>query len=78
MITLHWHNEVFTADKAVRDGTEIILYDAQNNEVRRISNVIGREWGNISLDGEWTEPSEVPTQQEVLRADVDYLLMLQE
>ena len=75
MITLHWYNQTFTAEYAVRGFDYVALYDEDYNETNRIVNIIGREWQHISLDGEWTEPSEIPTDSDRMQADIDYLTM---
>ncbi len=92
MVTLHWYNETFIADKAVRVDDSIILYDENNTELYRIINISIRDWAYISLDGEWTDASEIPTKEDQLlaeinslkqeneqqQADIDFCLMLLE
>ena len=74
---IKWHGVSYECAHAVQGYDWVKGYDAQYNEVCEIINIRGEEWDNISLEGgEWE--SSVPTQQEILRADVDYLLMLQE
>lgn len=75
MISLHWYSQNFTAEKAVRGADWLKLYDSENNEILNIVNISGREWQHIRLDGEWTDPAEIPTTEERLQADVDYLSM---
>lgn len=75
MITVHWYNETITAKYAVRGGDYVALYDDNFIEVQRIINIRGKEWERISLEGEWTDPAEIPTTEERLRADVDFLSM---
>lgn len=75
MITLHWHNEQMTAEKAVRGKDWVALYDAENHETQRIDFIYGEAWQHIQLEGEWTDPAEIPTTEERLQADVDYLSM---
>lgn len=75
MITLQWHNETFTAEYAVRGFDYVALYDEDYNETKRIINIKGREWQNISLEGEWMPEDEIPTETDRLQADVDYLTM---
>ena len=75
MITLHWHEQTITAAKAVRGLDWVTLYDENSQEVQRIVNITGREWQHIRLEGEWTDPSEIQTTEEILRADVDFLSM---
>ena len=79
MITLHWYGETMTAAKAVRGADYVSLVDEENRETRRIINIRGAEWQHITLEGGgWTDPAEIPTEMDRLRADVDYLLMLEE
>lgn len=76
MIRLHWHNNEFTADIAVKGANYVALYDNSYNETQRITNIHGKEWEHISIEGgDWTDPSEIPSKEEILRADVDYLTM---
>ena len=75
MITLHWYDKFITAHYAVKGADYVILYDDKYNEVVRIINITSREWPYISIDGEWTDPSGIPTAEEILRADIDYLTM---
>lgn len=75
MITLHWYDAAIEADKAVRGVDWVALYNAQNIETQRIVNISGREWQHVRLEGEWTDPAEIPTTEERLQADVDYLSM---
>ena len=75
MITLHWHNEQMTAEKAVRGMDWVALYDAENHETQRIDSIYGEAWQHIRLEGDWTDPAEIPTGEERLQADVDFLSM---
>ena len=75
MIILHWHDDAFTAEYAVKGNDYVALYDENFAETQRIINIVGEEWPHIQLDGEWTDPSEIPTTEEILRADVDFLSM---
>ena len=76
MITLHWYDETFTGDIAVRGYDYVALYDENYNEVRRIINIYGTEWEHISIDGgEWSHPDVIPTAKDYLRADIDFLTM---
>lgn len=76
MITLHWYNETFTAQYAVKGADYVALYDDSFAEVQRIINIHGTEWEHISIDGgEWSDPEAIPSVVEILRADVDYLTM---
>ena len=77
MVTLHYGLSIYTADKAAKTDTEVILYNENNREVLHFVNVIGDEWNYISLEGgEWLSPSDVPTEMDKVRADIDYLMMI--
>lgn len=79
MITLHWYDEQYTGDIAVKGYDYVALYDENYNETQRIISVFGREWNHISIEGgEWTDPSVIPTIEDHLRADIDYLTMMNE
>lgn len=75
MITLHWYDQTYTAQYAVQGADYVALYDEAFAETQRIININGQEWEHISIDGEWSEPSDIPSQEEILRADVDFLTM---
>ena len=76
MITLHWYNESYTGDIAVRGYDYVALYDEELTEIVTIRNIYGREWEHISIDGgEWSSPEVIPTMEDHLRADIDFLTM---
>ena len=76
MITLHWYSQTFMSEYAVRGGDYVALYDDSFSEVRRIVNIYGQEWEHISIEGgEWSDPEDIPSENEVLRADMDFLTM---
>lgn len=71
-----WRDGVFECAKAAKTDSEVILYDENNNEINRIFNITDEEWNYISIqNGEWTK---IPTALDIMRADVDFLLMLNE
>ena len=77
MITLHWYDETYTGDYAVKGEDYVALYDEEFTETFRIINIHGGEWDHISIEGgDWSDPSAIPSREEKLRADVDYLLMI--
>lgn len=77
MVILHYGQSIYTAEKAAKTDTEVILYNENNREVLHFVNVIGDEWNYISLEGgEWLLPSDVPTEMDKVRADIDYLMMI--
>lgn len=76
MVTLHWGNTVFTADKAVKDASTVTLYDERNEETQKIINIYGAEWNKITLDGEWTDASAIPSKMEMIEAQMMYTAMM--
>ena len=43
MITVHWYEMTFDGEYAVKNGDSIVIYDADYNEIQRITNLkIGR------------------------------------
>ena len=76
MITLHWYDTTYTGDIVVRGNDYVALYDGDYNELQRIINIYGREWEHISIDGgEWSSPDVIPTTEDHLRAEIDFLTM---
>ena len=76
MITIHYYETVCTCDIAVRGYNYVTLYDEDYNELQRIVNIYGREWEHISIEGgEWSSPDVIPTAEDHLRADIDFLTM---
>ena len=76
--------DTYECFKAAKSDCDIVLYDAEDNVIQRISNIIGDEWNYIRIaDGEWQDLEPEPTPEEVLQnkidqiqADLDYCLML--
>lgn len=85
MVVIHGI-DTFECSKAAKSDSEIVLYDAQNNEIQHISNIVGEEWNYIQIfNGEWEDLEQMPTQEELfnakidkMQADLDYCLMLLE
>ena len=76
MITVHWYELTFDGEYAVNNGESIVVYDADYNEVQRITNLTYRDAPHISIEGgEWTAVSEIPTAQDRTDANVEYLQM---
>ena len=76
MITVHWYELTFDGEYAVNNGDSIVVYDADYNEVQRITNLTYRDAPHISIEGgEWTAQSEIPTAQDRTDANVEYLQM---
>lgn len=73
---LHWYDNAYSGAIAVRGYDYVVLYDKDYNELQRIINIYGREWEHISIDGgEWSSPDVIPTMEDHLRADIDFLTM---
>ena len=76
MITLHWYDQTFIAQYAVKGTDYVALYGLDFVQTMRIINIHGQEWKHISLDGgEWSDPESIPSGEEILRADIDFLTM---
>ena len=76
MVTVHWYELTFDGEYAVNNGDSIVIYDADYNEIQRITNLTYRDAAHVSIEGgEWTQAEEIPTETDRLRADIDYLDM---
>ena len=76
MVTVHWYEMTFDGEYAVNNGDSIVVYDADYNEIQRITNLTYRDTPHISIEGgEWTQASEIPTAQDRTDANVEYLQM---
>ena len=79
MITVHWYELSFDGEYAVNNGDSIVVYDADYNEIQRITNLTYRDDDFISIEGgDWTAVSEIPTALDRLQAQVDFLKMWRE
>ena len=73
---LHWNDETFECDIAVKRDDKVLLYDLDYNVIREFFNVSPSKWNQFQIeDGFWTEPSEIPTEYDYLHADIDFLQM---
>ena len=76
MVTVHWYEMTFDGAYAVNNGDSIAVYDADYNETQRITNLTYRDAPFISIEGgEWTQASEIPTETDRMKADIEYLQM---
>ena len=76
MVTVKWYELSFDGAYAVKNGDSIVVYDADYNEIQRISNLTYRDAPFISIEGgEWTAASEIPTETDRMKADIEYLQM---
>ena len=76
MVTVKWYEMTFDGAYAVNNGDSIVIYDADYNEIQRITNLTYRDAPFISIEGgEWTQASEIPTAQDRTDANVEYLQM---
>ena len=79
MVTVHWYELSFDGAYAVNNGDSIVVYDADYNEIQRISNLTYRDAPFISISGgEWTQASEIPTAQDRTDARLDFIEMRQD
>ena len=79
MVTVHWYELSFDGEYAVKNGDSIVVYDADYNEIQRISNLSYRDDDFISISGgEWTAQSEIPTAQDRTDARMDFIEMRQD
>ena len=77
MVTVHWYELTFDGEYAVNNGDSIVIYDADYNETQRITNLTYRDAAHVSIEGgDWTQASEIPTETDRLRADLEYALMM--
>ena len=77
MVTVHWYEMSFDGEYAVKNGDSIVVYDADYTEIQRITNLTYRDDDFISIEGgDWTAASEIPTETDRLRADLEYALMM--
>ena len=76
MVTVHWYEMTFDGEYAVNNGESIVIYDSDYNETQRITNLTYRDAPFISIEGgEWTQASEIPTETDRMKADIEYLQM---
>ena len=74
MIRVVYDLDVYEGYAAARSENDIWVYDENWNEIYHISGIYGEEWNFISIqNGSWLDPSEVPTQEEILRQKVERL-----
>ena len=76
MVTVHWYELSFDGAYAVNNDDSIVIYDSDFNETQRITNLTYRDAPFISIEGgEWTPASEIPTETDRMKADIEYLQM---
>ena len=75
MITVRYYGKSYNADKATRTMDTIVFYDNDNMEVNRLENIKNEDWLHVRLEGEWTDPNDIPTELERVRADLDFVTM---
>ena len=74
MVKLKIYNEEYKANKAVKGKDFVKLYDENNNCIVSFEGI--RDFAGYEIiGGNWTEPE--PTEQEKLRADVDFLMVME-
>ena len=73
---LHWNDEIFECDIAVRRDDKVLLYDLDYNVIREFFNISPSKWNQFTIEeGTWTDPAEIPTKFDYLQADIDFLQM---
>ena len=75
MITVTIYNEEYECTKAVKGDDYIRLYDENDYCILSCEGVSSFDGYSIS-GGDWSEPE--PTEDEMMRADLDYCLMMLE
>ena len=73
---LHWNDETFECEYAVKKIDSVYLYDSAFKLIRTIFNIPSSKWDQFTIEnGNWTQGNLIPTETEMLKADVDFLLM---
>ena len=76
---LHWNDESIPCSKVVRYPESIEVYDENDILIQRIDSISIVEWDHITLEyGDWSDPADIPSETEKIKADLDYCLMLLE
>lgn len=75
MITVTIYDEEYVCSKAVKGENYIRLYDENDVCIFSCEGIMSFDGYSIS-GGDWSEPE--PTEDEMLRADLDYCLMILE
>lgn len=78
MVRLHWYSDIFEGEKATWIGNVVTLYDDENLPIVHITDIGQQDIPNIHLEGEWSDPADIPTEEEKLRADLDFETMCSE
>lgn len=78
-MTLDWYGNTFECDYAAKDGSTIRMYDSTYKQTGEIIHLSERDWEHITLTGgDWSEPADIPTREEVMQSEIDYLMMITE
>ncbi len=73
---MQWRNITYDYPYAVRKNSSITFYDEFFNYITDIIGISPEEWNYISIqEGEWTRVTEIPTEIDRLKADLDFLTM---
>lgn len=76
MVIINYDHMIYKGDKACKSDSDFRVFDEYGKMIDHVSNISKSEWNWISLDqGEWSDPIDIPTESDVLRADVDFLTM---
>ena len=78
-MTLTWYGHEMQCDYAVKDDRTIKMYDDGYKLINEIVHISARDWPHITLTGgDWSAPEDIPTREEVLQSQIDYLMMITE
>lgn len=77
-MTVSWGGFTWECDIAVKGSDYVKLYTNDFQVVATIKGITKNEWVNIFNDGTWSTPDVIPTKDEIMRADIDYINMLME
>lgn len=78
MVLLYYDDEI-ECSYATRDIDSFKLYDENYNVISETVNISPEEWEHVSIqDGDWSGEQQIPSEVQKIRADLDFLLMMQE
>ena len=79
MVIVTYGNSEFECDHAAKSEHDVAGYDENNHLLFHISGIWDEEWDWFSIDGgEWLNFDEMPSEKEVLDADLNYMTMMNE
>lgn len=76
MVKINYASMIYTGNKASKTDSDFYVFDEYGKITDHLSNISPNEWNYIHLEeGIWSEPGDIPSETDVLRADVDFLTM---